>query len=65
VAVLHTPEGYLLVHKPGRAEDEWLFPGGGLEEGDDIILADTAGRSHSDRNLMDEELVWPLKTSGT
>lgn len=39
VGVLHTPEGYVLVHKPGRDEDEWLFPGGGMEDEDDSVLA--------------------------
>lgn len=49
VAVLHTPEGYVLVHKPDRDEDEWLFPGGGMEDGDGSVM-DAFYRE------MDEEL---------
>lgn len=34
LAILHRKGKYLCVHKPDRPADEWLFPGGGIEDGE-------------------------------
>ncbi len=48
LGVLHRDGEVVLVRKSGRPDDEWLFPGGGLEDGESV--RDAFSRE------MDEEL---------